>query len=318
MLLLGFIDAHMHTAMALLRGLAQDTRNWMMYGLGPFSAQLSEAAMAAGTRLAVIEALKAGTTTFGDYGWSMDDACAFLQRVGARGAITVTIREVVPRMYDPGELYEFDSALGDQRLAENLRVFDRWHTAANGRLRVFFGPQGPDFLGQKLLQEVQRAARERQTKIHMHTAQGDRETAQMHLRYGQRSIAWLDALGYLDERLLAVQLTEASEEEAQLVARRGARLVRRSPPNRSSRSHESWSKALGPEFSGDTQEPARLRALPRGGRRVHCAGDSWPRRTATTTACASSRPNTSVLVRPGAAPRQDGPGAADSRARART
>ena len=143
MLLLGFIDAHMHTAMALLRGLAQDTRNWMMYGLGPFSAQLSEAAMAAGTRLAVIEALKAGTTTFGDYGWSMDDACAFLQRVGARGAITVTIREVVPRMHDPGELYEFDSALGDQRLAENLRVFDRWHTAANGRVRVFSVRRGP-------------------------------------------------------------------------------------------------------------------------------------------------------------------------------
>src|SRR4051795_13735235 len=37
-LLPGLIDAHMHTAMCLLRGLAQDTGNWMMYGVGPFSA----------------------------------------------------------------------------------------------------------------------------------------------------------------------------------------------------------------------------------------------------------------------------------------
>src|SRR5690349_14131641 len=36
----GFIDAHMHTAMALLRGLAQDTRNWMMHGVSPFSLHL--------------------------------------------------------------------------------------------------------------------------------------------------------------------------------------------------------------------------------------------------------------------------------------
>jgi 5-methylthioadenosine/S-adenosylhomocysteine deaminase len=68
----GFIDAHMHTAWCLLRGLAQDTRYWMMHGLGPFSTHTTQPAMEAGTRLAVLEAVKAGTTTFGDFGWSMD------------------------------------------------------------------------------------------------------------------------------------------------------------------------------------------------------------------------------------------------------
>src|SRR4030095_155363 len=66
-LLPGFIDAHMHTAMCLLRGLAQDTRHWMMYGVGPFSAHLSAEAMHAGTQLAILEGLRAGTTTFGDF-----------------------------------------------------------------------------------------------------------------------------------------------------------------------------------------------------------------------------------------------------------
>src|SRR4051812_5956499 len=51
----GLIDAHMHTAWCLLRGLAQDTHNWMMHGLGPFTAQTSAEAMDAGTRLAVLE-----------------------------------------------------------------------------------------------------------------------------------------------------------------------------------------------------------------------------------------------------------------------
>lgn len=224
-LLPGFIDAHMHTAMALLRGLAQDTQHWMMYGLGPFSSHLSSESMAAGTRLAILEGLLAGTTTFGDYGWEMEDTCRFVEHVGVRAAITVTVREAVQRIYNPGELYDFDVDMGQSRLRENIRVYDRWHNAANGRLRVFFGPQGPDFLSKELLLEVQSSARARGTKIHMHTSQGDRETAQMRMRYDQRSIPWLDQLGYLDQQLLAVHLTDATQDEAKLVAQRGASMA---------------------------------------------------------------------------------------------
>jgi 5-methylthioadenosine/S-adenosylhomocysteine deaminase len=224
-LLPGFVDAHMHTAMCLLRGLAQDTAHWMMYGLGPFSAHLSPDAMHIGSQLAIVEGLKAGTTTFADFGWSMDGVCEILERVGARGAIAVTIREATQRIYAPGELYTFEPALGRSQFQANLSLFERWHGAADGRLRVLFGPQGPDFVSRELLLEVQQAARQRGTKLHMHTAQGDRETAQMLLRYGQRSIPWLDALGYLDAHLLAVHLTDAPEDEARLVASRGASMA---------------------------------------------------------------------------------------------
>jgi 5-methylthioadenosine/S-adenosylhomocysteine deaminase len=221
----GLIDAHMHTGMALLRGLAQDTRHWMMQGVGPFTPHLDTRAMDAGSRLAIVEALHAGTTTFGDFGWQMDGVCHFLEEVGARGLVCLTIREAEQRMYAPGELYTFDAGLGRRQVEAGLALFDRWHGAANGRIRVLFGPQGPDFLGRDLLLEVRRLALQRGTRIHMHTAQGDRETEQMLLRYGQRSIAWLDALGYLDPTLQAVHLTDATDEEAALVARRGASMV---------------------------------------------------------------------------------------------
>ena len=59
----GLIDAHMHTHLAILRGLAQDTKHWMLHGVGPFAPYVTEAAAEAGTRLAVVEALRSGTTT---------------------------------------------------------------------------------------------------------------------------------------------------------------------------------------------------------------------------------------------------------------
>src|SRR5262249_38752310 len=94
-----------------------------------------------------------------------------------------------------------------------------------GRITVLFGPQGPDFLSPELLLEVRRLARERATLVHMHTAQGDRETAQMLCRYGKRPIAWLDELGYLDPTLIAVHLTDAVDEGAALGPRRRASMA---------------------------------------------------------------------------------------------
>lgn len=76
----GFIDAHMHTSDNLFRGLSQDTNNWMMYGLQPFeNAGEIEEKLSAG-RLGIIEAIKAGTTTLGDYHYSMDNVCQFIDR----------------------------------------------------------------------------------------------------------------------------------------------------------------------------------------------------------------------------------------------
>ena len=61
----GFIDGHMHTGDAILRGLAQDTNNWMMYGLQPFENAVTLEDKIAGSRMALLEAIRNGTTTLG-------------------------------------------------------------------------------------------------------------------------------------------------------------------------------------------------------------------------------------------------------------
>jgi len=221
----GFIDAHMHTSECGLRGLAQDTGYWMMHGLGPFEAQLKTEDRIAGTQLAVLEALRAGTTTFGEFSRRPDHLCDFFRQAGVRVNITVTIREAVDRIYAPGELYEFDPGLGEGTLQTCLDIFNRYHDTANGRFTVMFGPQAADFVSEKLLLKVKAAAVAAGTKIHMHVQQGDRETYQLEKRCGVRPIAYLDRLGYLDEQLLAVHLTDANETEAALVAQRGASMV---------------------------------------------------------------------------------------------
>lgn len=221
----GFIDAHMHTGCCIMRGLAQDTNNWMMYGLQPFDNAACQNEKDAGSRLAIIEAIKAGTTTIGDFESQMEEVCNFIYKIGARGNITQTIREAKRRVYNPGELYEYDESLGRNSLEQNLALYDKWHDKDGGRIKILFGPQGADFLSRELLLEVQRIAKERNTKIHMHTQQGDRETYQILKRYSKRPVEWLKEIGYLDESLIAVHLTDADKAEAEIVARSGASMI---------------------------------------------------------------------------------------------
>ena len=221
----GLIDAHMHTGECICRGLAQDTNNWMMFGLQPFSAVLTDEERNLGSDLSIIEAVRAGTTTFGDGGRNIAYMCQAVEKAGVRASLVPFVRSAKYKVYQPGELYEFDEAMGEKSFQANVDIFDKWHDKANGRINIMFGPQAADFVSHELLKKCQKAAKERGTKLHVHTSQGDRETIQIEKRYGKRSIAWLKENGFLDETWIAIHMTDATDEETKILAQSGASMI---------------------------------------------------------------------------------------------
>lgn len=224
-LLPGFIDGHMHTGHGVFRGVAQDIANWMMDGMSPFEKQRSYEAKTAGSRLAIAEAVMNGTTTIGDDGGDIEGAIEFIDEIGARGNVSVRVRDAVAKTYKPGELYIFDDALGEKSLNECLTLFDKWHNRDNGRIKIRFGPQGADFVSLDMLKRIKLLARERGTKIHMHLSQGSRETKQMTMRYGRKAIPFLAGMNYLDEDFVGIHLTDATDEEVHIAADSGAAMI---------------------------------------------------------------------------------------------
>jgi len=221
----GFIDAHMHTACNIMRGLAQDVNFWMMHGLQPFDNAVTQEERDRGSELAIVEAIKAGTTTLGDFDADMDHVCAFIEKTGARGHIAQNVRSAVRKVYHPGELYEFDEKMGEASIEKNIALYDKWHDKANGRIKILFGPQGCDFIGLDQLMRVKKIAVERKTKVHIHVQQGDRETWQIEKRYGKRPTALLTETGFLDEHVIAVHLTDCTDDEARTIAGTGAGMI---------------------------------------------------------------------------------------------
>jgi 5-methylthioadenosine/S-adenosylhomocysteine deaminase len=224
----GLIDAHMHTPYAIMRGVAQDVAHWMQRGVAVYSRNLLPAAALAGTHLNVLEALKTGTTTMGDYATPHDGWADIFAEVGVRAVLTPMIN-ALPRggmaNWRVGELYPLDEEEGDRHIQAAVAFAREWHNAENGRITVMYGPQAPDMLDREQLLYVKRLAAADDLRIHMHVAQGDREIDQMLKRYGKRTPDFLDQIGYLDDQLVAVHLTEATEEETAMIAYSGASMV---------------------------------------------------------------------------------------------
>ncbi len=223
----GLIDAHIHTSMALYRGVAQDTHHWLQKGVGPFFGNITGDEAVAGSMLNLIEGIKAGTTTFSDFDNPMNRIVHNYVKTGVRGRLTATINQLPPELHrlQVGELYPYDETAGREKWKEATEILEEWHGREEGRITVMLGPQGPDMLSRELLLDIQQRAKSAGTKIHMHVAQGDREIDQVQKRYGMRSIPWLDSIGYLDNSLIAVHLTEATDEEAALLAQRGVSMI---------------------------------------------------------------------------------------------
>ncbi len=224
----GLIDGHMHTTLAILRGVAQDVGNWMQQALAPYSRHMDGASSAAGSKLNALEALKAGTTTHCDYGGIYDGWGEFYDQLGARACLA-PLFNALPHgemsTWKVGDLYPFDLEKGRHAMAVAAAFAEAWNNAAGGRITTMMGVHAPDMMPRDMLLEAKEIGQKLGLRLHVHVAQGDREIEQIVKRYGKRSIAFLDEIGYLDAQLMAVHLTEATDEETELVAKSGASMI---------------------------------------------------------------------------------------------
>ena len=132
----GFVDGHIHTSLCLLRGEAQDVPEieWMLKTMAPFMRFFKPTHRVKGAALGVLEAMKAGTTTFGEIGENMN---LIAERVfapaGVRANLATTINEIGPDSRpDPNKLYIFDQEVGKRKFNDALSFVEKWKGRGDG------------------------------------------------------------------------------------------------------------------------------------------------------------------------------------------
>ena len=214
----GLINTHTHSPMSLFRGLADDLHlmEWLNQHIWPAEQKwVNEEFVHDGTQLAIAEMLRAGITHFNDM--------YFFPEITARVASSCGMRATVGLI-----VIEFPSAWAgnaDEYLSKGLALHDE--VQHDPLIRTAFAPHAPYTVSDKTFNRIRTYADELQDPIpiHIHLHETRDEIDQSIKEYGVRPIERLDKLGLLSPSLLAVHMTQLTEDEISLIAENGVQVL---------------------------------------------------------------------------------------------
>tara|TARA_R110001592_G_scaffold65634_5_gene201326 strand:- start:85650 stop:87011 length:1362 start_codon:yes stop_codon:yes gene_type:complete len=212
----GLINAHGHAAMSLFRGLADDLplMSWLQDHIWPAEARwVNQDFVRLGTRLAIAEMLRGGTTCFADMYFYPDVAAEVAIEAGIRAQLAFpVIDNPIPGARDSTEA-----------ITKGLRLRDE--VKHNALISVAFGPHSPYTVGDTTLSNVRMLADELDMPVHMHVHETAGEVSDALAQSGQRPLQRLHSLGLLSPRLQAVHMTQINDEDLRLLGDHGVSVI---------------------------------------------------------------------------------------------
>ena len=199
----GLVNAHAHAAMSLFRGFGDDMAlmDWLNNKIWPAEAKMTGRDILLGTRLAVLEMIKSGTTAFADMYDFCEQVAQAVDEAGCRAAIC---RGIVA--FTPEE--------GEQKLRQGLDFALQYHGAGAGRITAMLGPHAPYTCAPEFLAHVAELGRRHKLPLHIHVLETQDEVAQIAARDGCRPVELLQRCDFFrDNTVLAAHGVWLSEEE---------------------------------------------------------------------------------------------------------
>jgi len=212
----GYINAHGHAAMSLFRGMADDLAlmTWLQEHIWPAEGRwVDEAFAAAGTRLAISEMLKCGTTTYADM--------YFYPAPAADVALQAAIRHV---SFTP--ILDFPTNFAqnaDEYIKKALSVHDRYKH--HDLLTFGLGPHAPYTVSNGPLRQIKTLADQLNMPVQIHLHETAFEVAESMDKFGCRPVKRLADLGFMTDNLSCVHMTQINEEDIAILQHSGASVV---------------------------------------------------------------------------------------------
>lgn len=208
----GLINTHTHAAMVMYRGLGNDLAlmDWLQKYIFPAEAKtVSPEFVRIGTRLALLEMIQSGTTTFADMYYFEEEVARVTRAAGMRGVLGQTIIEFpVPDAKTPADALARTEAFA--------REFDH-----DELITPSIAPHSVYTLDAKTLTAVSEMAKRLMIPIQIHLAETQAETGLSQERHQMRPVAILDRLAFWAPTTLAAHGVWINDEEIAVLKARG-------------------------------------------------------------------------------------------------
>ena len=208
----GLINTHTHAAMSLFRGISDDLdlNDWLTKFIFPAEAKnVTEAFVRAGTRLALAEMIRGGTTTYCDMYYSEDAVADETKKAGVRGVLGETIIKFPVS----------DNKTPEAALAYTEKFIKKWK---NDPLIVpAAAPHAPYTLETATLKAIRAQSDRLDSAVVIHVAETKKERDDILAQYGKTPAAYLDSIGFLSHRTIAAHSVWMTSEEIDIYKNRG-------------------------------------------------------------------------------------------------
>jgi len=190
----GLINTHNHAPMALLRGLADDLvlQEWLEKYIFPAEARnVTEDFVTWGTRLAVLEMIRSGTTTYADMYYFEDAIARETKAAGMRGVLGETLLDF------PAP----DNKTHAAALAYTEEFLQKWQ--GDPLIHAAVAPHAAYTNSEQSLRNAVALARRYNAPILIHVSETKREVDESRAKFGGSPVAYLDRIGLLAPDVLA-------------------------------------------------------------------------------------------------------------------
>ncbi len=212
----GLVNAHCHNPMTLMRGVADDLplMTWLQQHIWPIEAKvIGPDFVADGIELAVAEMLRGGTTACAENYFFPDIQAATYSRLGFRALVGLPV-------------IDFPTAWArtqDEYFDKGLEVHDNWRR--DPLVSTCFVPHAPYTVNDAAFERIRMLADQLDLVVHCHIHETAHENTEAMKQHGSRQLARLDRLGLVNDRLMAVHMTDLTDAEIALCAERGVSVV---------------------------------------------------------------------------------------------
>jgi 5-methylthioadenosine/S-adenosylhomocysteine deaminase len=223
-LLPGFVQTHVHLCQTLFRGLADDMPllDWLRRRIWPLEAAHSPSTLRASVRLAAAELLRTGTTSVLTMETVHDTDVVFdtVEETGLRATIGKCMMDS-----DSEAPHRLREETG-RSIDESLALKQRWHGAANGRLRAAFAPRFAVSCSRQLLEAVAALSASENALVHTHASESREEVEVVRrLSGGFSNLEYLADTGLATPQLCTAHCVWVTAAEQALLADRDVKVL---------------------------------------------------------------------------------------------
>ena len=212
----GLINTHTHAPMVLYRGLADDLAlmDWLTKYIFPAEkATVSPEFVRVGTRLAALEMIESGTTTFADMYYFEDDIAEVVHTAGLRAVLGQSVIKFPVA----------DAATPELALARAEAFIAKWKDDA--LITPAVAPHAPYTLEGVTLQAARALANKYRVPLLIHLAETKDEIAIIQTAHKTTPARYLEGLGVWGGRSLAAHAVWLDDADMQVLKQRGVGLA---------------------------------------------------------------------------------------------